>query len=107
LTAGLLALILHERRIRKGTWNGLSEEIFVHRNPQSILKNYRIWQTPFACLFNFCTDFEDLSADFTTSSSETIRKTCIPIFLHMFIANPMDSGTVDGEFVRCSQTSLN
>jgi tetratricopeptide (TPR) repeat protein len=90
MNAGLLALILQERRFRKESWKGLSEEIFIHRNQQSILKNYRVWQTSFACLFDFCPDFEELSADFTTSSSETIRKTYIPIFLHTLIANPME-----------------
>ena len=54
LTAGLLALTLHERRLRKSSWKGVSDEIFIHRNQQSIAKNYRIWQTPFTCLFHFC-----------------------------------------------------
>ncbi|MFU8826282.1 MAG: tetratricopeptide repeat protein [Brevefilum sp.] len=88
-TAGLLALTLHERRMRKDTWEGLSDEIFILRNQQSIVKNYRTWQTPFACLFDYCPDFADLSADFTTSSSPTTQEAFIPIHLHTLIANPM------------------
>jgi len=90
-TAGLLALALHERRSRKNSWEGLSEEIFIHRNQESILKNYRIWQTPFACLFDFCADFEALYPDFTESTSETTKKTFIPIFIHTLLSNPMAS----------------
>ncbi|NLN69832.1 MAG: hypothetical protein GX142_03465 [Chloroflexi bacterium] len=88
-TAGLIALTLHERRLRKGTWEGLSEEIFILRNPKSNIKNYRIWQTPFACLFSYCQDFNDLTDEFFSSSSESIRKAFIPILLHTLISNPM------------------
>ena len=78
-TAGLLALTLYERRMRRDTWKGLSEEIFINRNPQSILKNYRIWQTPFACLFSICHDFNDLIDEFISSPSDSIRQAFIPI----------------------------
>jgi len=88
-TAGLLALTLYERRMRKASWEGISDEIFIHRNQQAIQKNYRIWQTPFACLYDFCVDFADLSADFTTSSSQAVQKALIPIHLHTLIAHPM------------------
>ena len=89
-TAGLLALTLYERRMRRDTWKGLSEEIFINRNPQSILKNYRIWQTPFACLFSICHDFNDLIDEFISSPSDSIRQAFIPILLHTLITNPMD-----------------
>jgi len=88
-TAGLIALTLLERRIRKESWKGLADEIFVERNFQSILKNYRIWQTPFTCVYYLSQDFSGLIDDCLSTTSETIRKAYIPILLHALIANPM------------------
>jgi tetratricopeptide (TPR) repeat protein len=91
-TAGLLALTLRERRVIKKTWQGISEEIFIHKNHVSYQKHYRIWRTPFTCLFNFCPDFNDLMADFLGSKRNTIIKPTIPIYIHSLLSNPMDPG---------------
>lgn len=90
MTAGLLALTLRERRILKGNWKGLANEIIIQRNQKAIQKNFRIWQTPFACLFHLCSDFDDLVTDFIHSKSSTTVKTAIPVFIHTFLANALD-----------------
>jgi tetratricopeptide (TPR) repeat protein len=93
-TAGLLALTLHERRVIKNSWKGLSDEIFIHRNQNALLLNYHIWRTPFACLFNMCDDFNVLSAEFLGSQSTLIVKTYLPIFIHVLLANPIDPSQI-------------
>jgi tetratricopeptide (TPR) repeat protein len=94
LTAGLLALTLHERRVIKKSWQGLSGEIFIHRNQNALQLNYRIWRTPFACLFHLCDDFDALNAEFLGSKSMLIVKTYLPIFIHTLLANPIDPSQV-------------
>jgi tetratricopeptide (TPR) repeat protein len=89
-TAGLLALTLRERRVIKNSWNGLSDEIFIHRNQNALILNYHIWRSPFACLFNICDDFDALSAEFLGSKYPLIVKTYLPIFIHTLLANPID-----------------
>ena len=89
-TAGLLALTLHERRTMKKSWGGISKELFTHRKQLDDRKYFHIWQTPFACLFCLCSDFDDLADDFLQSSESTI-KAFIPIYIHTLLANPMDS----------------
>jgi tetratricopeptide (TPR) repeat protein len=96
VSAGLLALTLIERRKRMQSWNGIAEEIFTQRNQQSLLKNYRIWRTPFACLLPFCPDFDDLAADFIDSKSEIITKTFLPISIHALLANPLSGEALLG-----------
>ena len=89
-TAGLLALTLLERRKMKNSWDGISEELFTVRNQNSCVKDFHIWQTPFACLFSLCSDFDDLAEDFFHSSKSVI-KNFIPIYIHSLLGNPMDS----------------
>ena len=91
LTAGLLALIVRERRMNKNNWQGVTEEIFIHHNKHSLHKNARIWRTPFTCLFSFCSDFDDLTAELTQSPSETTTRIALPILIHTLLANPMGS----------------
>jgi len=91
-TAGLLALTLRERRIRKSNWQGVSEEIFLKNNSTDPLKNYRIWRTPFACIYHLFSDFDDIVSDFFTSKSETTIKTSIPLMIHTILSNPMTQG---------------
>jgi len=88
-TAGLLTLTLIERRKRKNSWAGISDELFVQRNAKSVLKNYRIWRTPFACLISFCPDFNDLAAEFLHSKPHIVAKSFLPILVHALLANPM------------------
>jgi tetratricopeptide (TPR) repeat protein len=88
LTAGLVAMILHERRMVKGSWEGLADEIFIKTNQKSDQKNFFVWRTPFACLTTFCTDFDDIFLDFMKSKSPQHIKNVIPIFIHAFLANP-------------------
>jgi tetratricopeptide (TPR) repeat protein len=89
-TAGLLALTLRERRVIKNNWNGLSDEIFIHRNQNALILNYHIWRSAFTCLFNMCDDFDVLSAEFLGSKSTHIVKTYLPIYIHTLLANLID-----------------
>lgn len=89
LSAGLLALSLHEKRRVKGNWEGIAEEIFFNRNLKSVQKNYLVWRTAFACLFHYCDDFNLLIDEFIHSKSSTVIKSSIPIFIHAFLTNPL------------------
>lgn len=88
-SAGLMALILRERRLSKQTWQGIPEEIFVHRNQQSFLKNYYIWRTPFACLFDMISDFNDLAVELLPPTVSSTINVSLPICIHALLANPM------------------
>lgn len=90
-TAGLLALTLLERRKMKNSWVGISGELFKLRNQDVTRKYFYIWQTPIACLFSLCSDFDDLAADFLQTSQPAV-KSFIPIYIHTLLANPMDPG---------------
>ena len=87
-TAGLVALILHERRMVKGSWQGIADEIFIKTNQKTAQKNHVVWRTPFACLMNYCDDFDDILVDFMKSKSPKRFKHAIPIFIHAFLADP-------------------
>ena len=91
LTAGLLALTLRERRIIKQTWQGIGKDLFPFQNPQSLHKYFRLWRTPFACLFSYCSDFDDLVGTLTQPKSETISKISLPIIIHALFSNPIES----------------
>ena len=88
LQAGFLALSLRESRTSKGEWKGIADEIFIERSQDAVQKNYRIWRTPFACLIQYCADFDDIMLDFLQSKSEPLLKTSIPVFIHAYLANP-------------------
>lgn len=88
LHAGLLALTLRERRNIETSWKGISKEILRHQTPKMAWKGYQIWCTPFACLADYCPDFEALIADFTTSKTNFAKSFAIPVFLHALLANP-------------------
>lgn len=90
MTAGLLALTLRERRILKGNWQGIADDILIKRNPPAFGKNYRVWRTPFACLYNFCLDYDNIITAFLQSNSDPVIKTAIPIFIHAFLSNPLE-----------------
>jgi tetratricopeptide (TPR) repeat protein len=89
MTAGLLALTLRERRILKKTWDGISNEIFIKRSNFSPQKNIAIWQTPIACLYYFCQDFDDLVLDFIKTDNPHALKIFVPILIHGYLANPI------------------
>ncbi len=89
-TAGLLALTLRERRILKGTWDGISDEIFIKRKNISPQRNIAIWQSPFACLFTICQDLDELVLDFLYSNSSGVLEIFVPILVHAYLANPME-----------------
>ena len=103
MTAGLLALALREIRKEKGSWKGLSKEIFIKGDHQTILKNIQIWQTPFACLRMLCQDFDDLFGEFIFGNSPFIAKTSIPIFIHAYLANPGDSENISDKLFTLTQ----
>jgi len=88
-TAGLLALTLRERRIRKTNWRGISDEILFKNNPSDPLKNFKIWRTPFACIFHLFSDFDEIISDFISSKSEATIKASIPLLIHAILSNPM------------------
>lgn len=90
MTAGLVALFIREKRIEKGNWQSSSKEIFKASHQSVDHKNYLIWRTPFACLYQFCPDFDDLTLDFLKQKITTSISSGIPIFVHTYLANPMD-----------------
>jgi len=90
-TAGLLALSLRERRIIKGSWEGVAEEILRKHQKSDLYKNYLIWRTPFACLFQFCPDYNNFITEFLRTESEGKLSTSIPIFIHASLANPFNN----------------
>jgi len=87
-SAGLLALALRNRRALKGNWSGISEEILHINGKQSVQKNFNLWKAPFASLFSFCDDFEDILEDLLQSKSEIANQTAIPLLVHAYLANP-------------------
>jgi len=93
ISAGLLALSLRESKNSKGAWKGITDEILIERHQNAVQKNFRIWRTPFACLIQYCPDFEDIILDFLQSKSEPVLKTAIPVFIHAFLANPSTQET--------------
>jgi len=98
-TAGLLALALIEKRNRKGSWQGISDEILIRRADPDLQKNYQIWRTPFACLYSLCKDYDDLAMEFLDSKTEQVVSASIPIIIHSILANPIDSeGLLDHLF---------
>jgi len=90
-TAGLLGLVLREKRIENGSWKGICEEIFITKDQQSIFKNIQRWQTAFACLRSYCSDFQDLINVTLLSESPEIIKTSLPIFIHSYLSNSQDA----------------
>ena len=91
MTAGLVALYLREERIKDGNWSGLPSEILGTPLQNADHKDYFIWRTPFACLYKICPDFDDLVLDFQKKKSNTPHSAGVPIILHTFLANPMDT----------------
>ena len=94
LNAGLLALALLEKRRQHGSWHGISDEILFKQADQDLFKNYLIWRTPFACLYDLCQDFDDLVDDFLGSKAESIVSASIPVMVHSLLANPMELQTL-------------
>lgn len=90
MTAGLIALYLREKRIASGNWQWISSEILEKPDKNTDHKNYLIWRTPFACLYHFCPDFDELVLDFQKKESTTPLSPGVPIFVHTYLANPMD-----------------
>ncbi len=88
-SAGLLFLMLRESRIRKSSWRGLSDEIFLKNSSSDPLRNYRIWRTPFALAYSFFSDFSEIVSDFLSSKSETTVISSIPLFIHAILSNPV------------------
>lgn len=87
-TAGLLALALRERRKIKGDWIGIADEILLKRGDTALQKNLQIWQTPFACLFSLCPDFDTLLADFFQTKNRQQMKTAMALSIHATLAAP-------------------
>jgi tetratricopeptide (TPR) repeat protein len=90
-TAGLLALTLRERRILKSGWKGIAEEFLGKRSKPDLQKNYFVWRTPFACLLQFCPDYNDLITQVLKTESEGIISSAIPLFIHSYLANPINA----------------
>ena len=91
MTAGLIALYLREKRIEDGNWRGISSEILENPQQNTDHKDYLIWRTPFACLYQICPDFDELVLDFQKNKSTTPLSCGVPIFVHTYLANPMDT----------------
>ncbi|MDY6846562.1 MAG: hypothetical protein SVP52_05450 [Chloroflexota bacterium] len=89
-SAGLLAISIWERRSQNGDWQGLSAEIFEKSKQLDIQKFFRIWRTPFACLFSYCADFNDLIEDFLNSEKTFLVEAAVPLTIHAYLSNPID-----------------
>jgi tetratricopeptide (TPR) repeat protein len=89
LTAGLIALSLREKRIKRGNWKGISSETFVSSRQQDTTKLFQIWRTPFACLFSLCPDFDDFIVDFLHSDNQKVVLASIPAIIHTFLSNTL------------------
>lgn len=89
-SAGLLAISIRERRSQNGDWQGLSAEIFEKSKQLDIQKFFRIWRTPFACLFSYCADFNDLIEDFLNSEKTFFAEAAVPLTIHAYLSNPID-----------------
>jgi tetratricopeptide (TPR) repeat protein len=90
LTAGLIAIALREHRLRQGNWKAISSEILIKRNQQAVEKNFHIWRTPIACLFTYCTDFDDFLSEFTKTQTGASGVIIVPILIHTLLAHPIE-----------------
>ncbi len=98
-TAGLLALALRERRKIKSGWAGIADEILIKRGHNALEKNIQIWQTPFACLYSLCPDFDSLTADFLRSKTNQTAQVGVGLLVHALLTNPLpDSARLDALF---------
>lgn len=88
-SAGFLALAVRESRRSKGHWQGVAVELFEKSKILDVQKFFRIWQTPFACLFSYSPDFNDLILDFLNSEKEFLAKAAVPLSIHSYLANPL------------------
>jgi tetratricopeptide (TPR) repeat protein len=91
LTAGLLALTLRERRVLKGSWEGITEDMFLKMDRRSSQKFFNIWRTPIAILLYFCGDFDSFMANFFHAHNDITTKSSIPILVHALLSNPSSS----------------
>jgi tetratricopeptide (TPR) repeat protein len=103
LTAGLLALTLRERRVLKGSWVGIAEDIFFKSDRQSTQKNFEIWRTPTSILFDYCNDFDAFIGDFFLSKSLPVAKTGIAIFVHSLLSNPLTNLELEDKLFNLTQ----
>jgi tetratricopeptide (TPR) repeat protein len=96
LSAGLVALALREKRIQKGNWKGISIETIANSRQQDSDKIFRVWRTPFACLFSLCTDFDDFNADFLHSDKQSLVLASVPVIIHSLLTNALtEQGLLD------------
>ena len=103
ISSGLLALTLRERRVLKGTWAGVANEIFQKRDQNSFQKNFAIWRTPIACLYHFCNDFDQFMNEFIFSKKPNISKSSIPVFIHTYLSNPQENRILEGKLFDLAQ----
>lgn len=104
ITAGLIALTLRERRIKKGSWTGIAEEILIKKNQATSEKNFKIWRTPITFLKSLSPDFESFMADFMQSKSPTTLRTAIPLVLHAYLAQPIPDSDLTDQFFTAMQS---
>jgi len=90
LSAGLIAIALREHRVSKGNWKDISSEILIKRSQPAIEKNFQIWRTPIACLYDYCTDFDHFLSEFTKPKSGPFGLIAVPIYVHTLLSNPID-----------------
>jgi tetratricopeptide (TPR) repeat protein len=102
-TAGLLALALREKRQVTGSWSGITDEMFLKGNNHSVDKNYKIWQTPMACLLHFCSDFDSLISEVLSIKNERGETAVIPLFIHALLANPTENNDLEDKLFNTFQ----
>ena len=91
LTATLLALTLRERFRRKKNWQGIADELLIKREQITSHKNFLIWRSPLACLFQIAPDFDGVISAFFEAKSQTAISAAIPGYIHVLLANPLDN----------------
>ncbi|MDY6874412.1 MAG: tetratricopeptide repeat protein, partial [Chloroflexota bacterium] len=105
--AGLLALALRERRKIKSGWDGIADEILIKRGPNALEKNIQTWQTPVACLYTLCSDFNALIADFLRSKTSHTAQVGVGLLVHALLANPLtESARLDTLFNTVSSLNV-
>ena len=102
--AGLLALTLRERRVSQQSWQGIAEEIFRVLDPVMILKEFKIWQTPFACLLSFVHEIDEIMEAFSSSKNPHTRKAAAPIFIHAVLSIPQSREALTETLLAFSKT---
>lgn len=88
--AGLLALALRERRRLKGSWQGTLLDLLIKKNPTDFSILSSIWKTPFACLYNYVTDFPQLVREIFSADYIELSLAFVPVIIHAVLCTPQE-----------------